>query len=95
MNRVLVPAALAAGSLLLPRYAQAHAVAGSRIFVNTLIIDDPAIADEAALPTFSWQPPPGSGEEYNFNFEIDKRITEHFGIGINDGYTIQTDHARR
>ena len=90
MNRALVPAALAAGSLLLPRHAHAHAVAGPRLFNNTLILDDPAVADEAALPTFSWQPPPGSGQEYDFNFEIDKRITEHFGIGINDGYTIQT-----
>ncbi len=71
MNRVLVPAALAAGSLLLPQHAHAHAVAGSRIFVNTLILDDPAVADEAALPTISWQRPPGGGEEYNFNFEID------------------------
>jgi hypothetical protein len=90
MNRALVPAALAAGSLLLPHYAHAHAVAGSRVFVNTLILDDPAVADEAALPTLSWQRSPGGGEEYNFNFEIDKRITEHFGIGLNDGYTIRT-----
>jgi hypothetical protein len=89
MNRALVPAALAAGFLPL-QYANAHGVAGPRLFVNTLILDDPAVADEAALPTFSWQRPPGGGEDYDFNFEFDKRITERFGIGINDGYSIQT-----
>ena len=89
MNRALVPAALAAG--LLPfQCAEAHGVAGPRIFVNTLIIDDPAVADEAALPTFSWQPPPGSGQDYQVNFEFDKRITERFGFAINDGYSILT-----
>ncbi len=73
-----------------PEYAQAHGVAGPRIFVNTLILDDPAVADEASLPTFSWQRPAGGGEDYDFNFEFDKRITEHFGIAINDGYSIMT-----
>lgn len=88
MNRALVPAALAAGFLPF-QYAHAHGVAGPRLFVNTLIIDDPAVADEAALPTFSWQPPPGSGQDYEFNFEFDKRITERFGFALNDGYSIQ------
>ena len=89
MNRAFAPAVLAAG-FLLPHYAHPHGVVGPRLFVNALTIDDPAVADEAALPTISWQRPPGGGEEYNVNFESDERITERFRVGVNDGYTIRT-----
>lgn len=53
---------LAAAPVLLPlgmHHAQAHAVAGARIFVNTLLIDDPGVGDEANLPLFSVTSPDG------------------------------------
>jgi hypothetical protein len=35
--------------------AQAHGIAGDRLFPPTLTIDDPSVADELSLPTFSYQ----------------------------------------
>ena len=75
--------------------ARAHAIAGARVFPVTLTIDDPGVADEASIPTFSVQrqpndPDTGHGYEYNIAAEFDKRITENFGVGINDGYTVRT-----
>ena len=68
----------------------AHGFAGPHMFISTLLIDDPNVADEASLPTFTWLPQPNNGgpspELYNLNFEFDKRITENFGFAINDGY---------
>jgi hypothetical protein len=64
------------------------------MFISTLLIDDPNVADEASLPTFGFQPQDAGGGttsySYNLGFELDKRITENFGIVINDGYTWQT-----
>jgi hypothetical protein len=60
------------------------------MFISTLLIDDPNVADEASLPTFRWLPQPNGGgptpDLYTLNFEFDKRITENFGFSINDGY---------
>lgn len=84
-------AALAGASLLPLHPVFAHGFAGPHMFISTLIIDDPNVADEASLPTFTWLPQPGGGSSvpqlYNINFEFDKRITENFGFGINDGYS--------
>lgn len=73
----------------------AHAIAGARVFPVTLTLDDPGVADEASLPTFTGQRRgadggPGAVHEYNIGGEFDKRITARLGIGINDGYTIQS-----
>ena len=46
-------AALAGACLLGANAAHAHAVAGARVFPVTLTIDDPGVADEASLPTFT------------------------------------------
>jgi hypothetical protein len=60
------------------------------MFISTLLIDDPNVADEASVPTFSYLPQPNNGgptpELYSLNFEFDKRITENFGFSISDGY---------
>ena len=89
MSRLVAPAALAAG-LLSATAALAHGVAGAHMFVSTLIIDDPNVADEASLPTFTWLPQPTDGGPVSnlstLNFEFDKRITENLGFAINDGY---------
>ena len=60
------------------------------MFISTLLIDDPNVADEASLPTFSFLPQPNEGgitpKLYALDFEFDKRITENFGFSISDGY---------
>jgi hypothetical protein len=81
-------------SAFLSTGAFAHGVAGKRVFPTTLTIDDPAVADEASLPTFQYQKHGANNDdnsfyEYDINGEYDKRITEHVGIAINYGYTIQ------
>jgi hypothetical protein len=97
MFRIVLPAALASAALLatplLASPAHAHATAGARVFINTLTLDDPGVADEAALPTVSWQPNANGGatqNQYVVNIEIDKRITENLGVGLNYGYNVVT-----
>jgi len=89
------PVAVAAICVLftgLPFRAHAHGIAGARLFVSTMLIDDPNVADEATLPLFFWLPQPASPgvpvtQQYQLNFEWDKRITENFGFALNTGYT--------
>jgi hypothetical protein len=87
-------AALAAGSLAFTSHAGAHGFAGDHMFISTLLIDDPNVADEASLPTFQFLPQDAGGGQtsysYNLGFEFDKRITENFGFAISDGYSWQT-----
>ena len=98
MTRFIVTATLAA--CLAASAAQAHAIAGARIFPVTLTIDDPGVADEASIPTFSYQRlgadgGPGPSYQYNISAEFDKRVTEDFGVGINDGLVVQsTEHDK-
>ncbi len=102
MTRVLSTTALAFACLLAFRSsdALAHAVCGARVFPVTLTLDDPGVADEASLPTATYQRSgadggPGPTNEYDFNFEYDKRITTNLGIGVNYGWNIlQTAHAK-
>jgi hypothetical protein len=83
-------ATLAAGTMALTNHAHAHGFAGDHMFISTLLIDDPNVADEASLPTFSFLPQPSDGGPtsnlYGLGFEFDKRITENFGFAINTGY---------
>lgn len=72
MPRLATPAALAAPPAL------AHGFAGAHMFVSTLIIDDPNVADETSLPTLSFQPQTGGGAAYAGEFEFDKTTT--FGV---------------
>jgi hypothetical protein len=79
------------GVCLLPiQPALAHGFAGPHMFISTLLIDDPNVADEASLPTFMFLPQPNDGGVtpglYNLSFEFDKRITENFGFSLSDGY---------
>jgi hypothetical protein len=102
MHRIVLPAALAAAAFIAPPLlatdARAHAVAGARVFISTLTIDDPGVADEASLPTFSWQPNANGGalqNQYVVNVEFDKRITEHLGVGLNYGLTALTTQGAK
>lgn len=79
------------GMCMLPlQAALAHGFAGPHMFISTLLIDDPNVADEASLPTFMFLPQPNDGGVtpglYNVSFEFDKRITENFGFSLSDGY---------
>ena len=58
MNRPKLLAALAGASLLPVQPVFAHGFAGPHMFISTLLIDDPNVADEASLPTFMWLPQP-------------------------------------
>jgi hypothetical protein len=90
MHRPKFLAALVGASLLPAQPVFAHGFAGPHMFISTLLIDDPNVADEASLPTFSFLPQPTedgmSPALYNVSFEFDKRITENFGFSIGNGY---------
>src|SRR5882724_1595577 len=94
MNRT-VPTAAAAAVLAscCAGSADAHGIAGKRVFPTTLTIDDPAVADKASLPTVTHQRH-GAGDDAaatrqtDITTEFAKRITEHLGISIGYGYTI-------
>ena len=90
MKTLPILAAFGVAPLLLAHQAHAHGFAGDHLFVSTLLIDDPNVADEASLPTFSFLPEPTdngpAANRYTLGFELDKRITENFGFAINDGY---------
>jgi hypothetical protein len=78
--------ALALTAICAPMAAQAHAVAGARVFVNTLLIDDPGVGDEANLPIYSITSPDGKSTVTDLNFEYDKTITQNLGIGAGTDY---------
>jgi hypothetical protein len=81
----------AAGLLILPAGALAHAVCGDRVFPATLGIDDPGVNDELSIPTVAYQPTSPSGQqELDLGaFSWSKTITPNVGIVISDGATWQ------
>ena len=88
----LAIAAAAAFALAAPA-AQAHAVAGARVFVNTLLIDDPGVGDEANLPIYSVTSPDGKSTVTDLNFEYDKTILENLGMGVGTDWDWITNDA--
>jgi hypothetical protein len=86
MSRYLALAAISAIAALPSQQAFAHAVAGPRVFVNTNLIDDPGVGDEANFPLISLQSPDGKSWVTDANFEYDKTITENLGFGVGNDY---------
>ena len=90
MRPQILLATLAAGTMVLTNHAEAHGFAGDHMFISTLLIDDPNVADEASLPTFSYLPQSSDDGStprlYGLGFEFDKRITENFGFALEHGY---------
>ena len=82
LRRYTLAALAVAAVTLTTHHAFAHAVAGARIFVNTDLIDDPGVGDEANLPLISLQSPDGKTWITDSNFEYDKTITEHLGVAV-------------
>ena len=68
-----------------------HGFVGQRFFPATLAVDDPFVADELALPTFTRRKMPASSEapanmQTDWAVDYAKRITADFGIGIGATY---------
>ena len=97
-NLLLAAGSLAVLSLAAAQSAQAHAVAGARVFVNTLLIDDPGVGDEANLPVYSVSSPDGKSTVTDLNFEYDKTITSNLGVGVGTDYnwiTVDSNHNNK
>jgi hypothetical protein len=80
--------------LIYPLTAHAHGVAGKRFFPATLVVEDPFVADEAALPTISTLSESAGDEEpktreTEFEFELAKRITRRFGISAEQAFVLR------
>lgn len=89
MPRSLVLAAVAATAFIATgQQAFAHAVAGPRVFVNTDLIDDPGVGDEANLPLISLQSLDGKTWITDANVEYDKTITPHLGFGVGTDWNL-------
>lgn len=82
--------ALATLAVSLPlTQVSAHCLVGGRFLPATLAVDDPCVADELSLPTASWfktgDTPPAN--ETDISVEFSKRITETFGVSVNETWT--------
>jgi hypothetical protein len=94
MSRSLFAAgAVGLSAWLLGAGAQAHGTAGNRFFVASLLVEDPFVADELALPTISSLRQRGNGEEpgsreTEISVEWAKTITPGFAISFEQAYSI-------
>jgi hypothetical protein len=67
--------------------ALAHGFAGERFFPATILTDDPFVADEMSLPTFTRPPTAADGTHaYNLDADIAKRITPNLGFTVGYGW---------
>ncbi|WP_407179179.1 hypothetical protein [Bradyrhizobium sp. STM 3562] len=69
--------------------AHAHGIAGNRFFVGTVTFDDPAVADEAILPSISTleRPVEGSdGLESRINWSFVRLLTPTIAVSIDQGW---------
>jgi hypothetical protein len=90
----LIGAGLLAFALLSPLAAVAHGIVGMRFFPATLAVDDPFVADEAALPTVSTHTESASADgpktrESEIEYEFAKRLTPHLGISVGQAYVFR------
>jgi len=90
MKRACLGAAVVAAVLPLATNsaALAHGFAGQRFFPATILTDDPFVADEMSLPTFTRPPSAADGsQEYNLEVDLAKRLTPDIGITLGRGWT--------
>src|SRR5262249_3413805 len=77
----------------------AHGLIGQRFFPATLAIDDPFVADELSLPTFSIMKFHGSADSPGFrqtdiSGEFSKRLSPNLGLSLGGTYAIlDPDHG--
>jgi hypothetical protein len=70
---------------LAPAIAGAHGFVGERFFPATILTDDPFVADEMSLPTFTVNPPgPDGSKEIDLETDISKSLWPGVGITISD-----------
>lgn len=83
--RFLLAALACAGAS--PTAALAHGIVGQRFFPATIATDDPFVADELSLPTYSSvrfhaTDDSPAGRQRTWAVDFSKRITPNFGLGI-------------
>jgi hypothetical protein len=67
--------------------AHAHGFAGDRFFPATILTDDPFVADEMSLPTFTRTPAAVDGShEYDLDVDLSKRLTPELGLTAGYGW---------
>jgi len=88
MSNTRLALAAAALAFTLAPQAHAHGFAGNRFFPGTIAVEDPAVADELALPTIASQ-----DGETEYELEWGKRITPNFGVSFGGAY-VDGDEAR-
>jgi hypothetical protein len=90
---LFVAGAAGLSALLFAAQAGAHGTVGNRFFVASMLVEDPFVADELALPTVSTMRERGGGDEpgsreTEFEFEWAKTITPDFAISFEQAYSI-------
>ena len=92
--RTLRAASLVAAGLALaaPSLANAHAIAGDRVFPSTMAVDDPGVGDEANLEYGHQRVPGDNGDQSinTFDFEYDKLITPRLAVSVDGTYAMQS-----
>src|SRR5215510_13585866 len=86
-TRLAVFLVVIALSLVSASGVSAHGVIGQRFFPATLAIDDPFVADELSLPTFSIMKFHGTSESPSFlqtdiSGELSKRLSPDLGFSL-------------
>jgi hypothetical protein len=80
------------GVLALSQPAHSHGIAGNRYFDGTLTFDDPAVADEAILPSYTYleQPTQGSNAiENRINWSFARLLTPTLEVTFDSGWIHQ------
>jgi hypothetical protein len=80
---------VALAALPLSQIAHAHGIAGNRFFPGTLTFDDPAVADEAIVPNFSyWNHSDGGGDvtDNRINCSFTRLLTPTVGVVIDNNW---------
>jgi hypothetical protein len=71
------------------RPAQAHGIAGNRLFPGTLSFEDPAVMDELVLNGTSSKHPPVFGDDVvdnTFSWEFSRLLTPTLSLSVSNGY---------
>ena len=79
-------------ALLWAGSAEAHGIAGNRYFDGTMTIDDPAVADEAIVPNFSYLGYPTQGSnvvENRINWAFARLLTPTLAVTLDSGWIHQ------
>jgi hypothetical protein len=73
--------------------AHAHGIAGNRYFVGTMTFDDPAVADEAIVPYYTYLPEPAQGSgnavENRIDWSFARLLTPSLAITYDSGWIHQ------